>query len=137
MLRCNIRFNDRWTPETLTDELRTRLGTVVEAHGKGSAKLSVAARPSRSFVSPVGGGVELLSQVIEAATGRPPELSTTGGTSDARFIAQYCPVAELGLVGPSLHKTDEHVAIADVEALTALYHVFIARFLAAPPTKAT
>jgi len=67
--------------------------------------------------------------VIAEVTGRPPELSTGGGTSDARFIAPYCPVAELGLVGTSMHQVDEQVAIADVRALTGLYQAFISRFL--------
>ncbi|MDR3472876.1 MAG: succinyl-diaminopimelate desuccinylase [Devosia sp.] len=127
-IRCNIRFNDRWTPEMLVDWLEGRIATV-EAHGTGIA-LSVPKPASRSFISPTGGAVELLAQVIEAATGGRPALSTAGGTSDARFIAPFCPVAELGLVGTSMHQTDEHVAIADVLALSALYRRFIDAFLA-------
>jgi succinyl-diaminopimelate desuccinylase len=128
-IRLNIRFNDRWTPESLVDWLEGRIATVA-AQGTG-IELSVPRSPSRSFISPTGGAVELLSQVIEAETGRRPELSTGGGTSDARFIAPFCPVAELGLVGSSMHKADEHVAIADVLALARLYRRFIMRFLGA------
>lgn len=131
--RLNVRFSDRWTPESLLAELRRRVAAcVAAAPGTGTAELALAGRPSRSFVSPTGGGVALLAEVIAAATGSPPELSTSGGTSDARFIAPHCPVAELGLVGTSMHRIDEHVAIADVRALAGLYRSFIARFLAAP-----
>jgi succinyl-diaminopimelate desuccinylase len=135
MLRGNVRYNDRWTPAALTEELRRRLQAIIADLGAGEAELKVAQRPSVSFVSPSGGGVALLSEVIEAATGQRPDLSTGGGTSDARFIAPYCPVAELGLVGTSMHKADEHVAVADVEALTELYRAFIARFLTAGEAK--
>jgi succinyl-diaminopimelate desuccinylase len=64
-------------------------------------------------------------------TGRTPELSTTGGTSDARFIHTYCPVAEFGLVGQTMHKADERVELADLAQLTAIYEVFLTRFFAA------
>lgn len=127
-LRFNIRFNDRWTPETLVGWLKARIATV-DAHGT-VVELTTPKRPSRSFVSPTGGLVDVFSDVILAQTGKRPELSTGGGTSDARFIAPYCPVAEVGLVGPTLHKADEHVAVADVLALTELYRAFIARFFA-------
>ena len=123
--RLNVRYNDQWTPELLTQYLRDRLA---EAAG-GHAELRVLARPSRSFLSPTGGGVALLAETIAAATGSAPELSTGGGTSDARFIAPYCPVAEFGIVGPSMHKADEHIAIADLDTLTALYRRFISAFL--------
>ena len=128
-IRFNVRFNDRWTPETLTDWLRTRIASV-KAGGIG-VELLVSQPVARSFISPTGGAVALLADVIAAETGASPELSTGGGTSDARFIATVCPVAEFGLVGTSMHKTDEHVAIADVMALTRLYRRFVARFLAA------
>ena len=126
--RLNVRYNDRWTPETLLAALNERVAAV-PAPPRMAAALQVLGRPSRSFVSPRGGGVALLAEVIAEVTGRPPELSTGGGTSDARFIAPYCPVAELGLVGTSMHQVDEQVAIADVRALTGLYQAFISRFL--------
>ncbi|MGY6569132.1 MAG: M20/M25/M40 family metallo-hydrolase, partial [Salinarimonas sp.] len=65
---------------------------------------------------------------IEAQTGIRPQLSTTGGTSDARFIKSYCPVVEFGLVGQTMHKVDEHVAIADLEGLAAIYHGILMRY---------
>ena len=125
-LRYNVRFNDNWTPETLAAWMRQRIASV-EAHGTTIALLPPK-RPSQVFVSPTDGPVALLADVIAAQTGRPPQFSTTGGTSDARFVAQFCPVAEFGLVGPSLHKVDENVAIADVHALTAIYRAFIEAF---------
>jgi len=125
-LRFNVRHNDRWSPESLrasVDEVIDNLdkqGTTVELVQLG--------RPSRVFISPLDGGVDTLIETIARATGIAPELSTAGGTSDARFIAEYCPVVEFGLVGPSMHKVDEHIRIADLEALTALYAQFIADY---------
>lgn len=127
-IRFNIRFNDTWTPETLVVWLKARLATI-DANGT-TIELATPKPPSRSFISPTGGLVDVFSDVILAQTGKRPELSTGGGTSDARFIAPFCPVAEVGLVGPTLHKTDEHVAVADVRELAELYRAFMARFFA-------
>ena len=129
-IRLNVRFNDRWTPETLEEWLRRRIETV-ETRGVG-IELTVPKPASRSFISPTGGAVTLLAKAIAAKTGILPDFSTGGGTSDARFIAPYCPVAELGLVGTSMHKVDEHVAVADVLALRELYAEFMRRFFAQP-----
>ena len=126
-IRFNIRYNDRWSPETLLAWLQARIAGV-DAQGT-TIELTVPKPPSRSFISPTGGAVERLLRVIGTQTGSRPELSTGGGTSDARFIAPYCPVAELGLVGTTMHKVDERVAVADVMALTSLYRAFIADFL--------
>jgi len=131
LLKFNVRFNDNWTPETLATDLADRVAAIVAAHpGQGDAVFSVASRPSRSFVSPTGGDVALMSDVIAAETGAPPEFSTGGGTSDARFIFQYCPVAEIGLVGTSIHKADENVPLEDLATLTRIYRRFIGRFFA-------
>ena len=127
-IRFNIRYNDLWTPDTLADWVRTRIASV-DASGTQIA-LTIAGIPSRSFLSPLSTDVETLSQTIAALTGQPPQLSTGGGTSDARFIAQYGPVIECGLVGPSMHKADEHIAIADLSSLTELYCSFMQRFFA-------
>lgn len=127
-LRFNIRFNDGWTPESLATWIDERLANV-EKNGAGIT-CSVAGPASRSFLSPLGGGVEVLGRTITRLCGSAPELSTGGGTSDARFVAQYCPVVECGLPGPSMHKVDENVRLADVEALTALYAAFIADYFA-------
>ncbi|SFZ86402.1 succinyldiaminopimelate desuccinylase [Devosia enhydra] len=126
-LRFNIRFNDLWTPEALDGWVKAQIAKAEP----GSAGVSVdrLGRPSRVFRAPVEGPVVLLIETIKARTGRAPELSTGGGTSDGRFIAAYCPVVELGLPGPTMHQVNEQVRIADVEALTALYEAFFSRYL--------
>lgn len=126
-LRFNIRYNDLWTPQTLADWVRARIASV-DAAGSDVA-FAVSGVPSRAFLSPLSADVETLSAVIAEITGAAPQLSTGGGTSDARFIAQYGPVIECGLVGPSMHKADEHIAIADLTGLTEIYRRFIARFM--------
>jgi Acetylornithine deacetylase/Succinyl-diaminopimelate desuccinylase and related deacylases len=128
ILRFNIRYNDGWTPETLADWVRGRIATV-DARGT-RIDFEVSGIPSRAFLSPLGADVETLAATIEELTGRRPEYSTGGGTSDARFIAPYGPVVECGLVGPSMHKADEHVALADLLGLTRIYRRFIERFMA-------
>jgi len=126
VLRFNIRYNDGWTPESLEAAIREGLANL--DHGGTTIAFDVVGRPSRSFLSPTSGAVGLLSRVIAETTGQEPELSTGGGTSDARFIAAYCPVVECGLPGPTMHKADENVALADVTALTALYSAFLSRY---------
>ncbi|MGG2475064.1 M20/M25/M40 family metallo-hydrolase, partial [Rhizobium sp. BR5] len=74
--------------------------------------------------------ISSLSGAVEAVTGKEPRLSTTGGTSDARFIKDYCPVVEFGLVGQTMHMVDERVAVADLETLTRIYETFIERWFA-------
>ncbi|WEK03541.1 MAG: succinyl-diaminopimelate desuccinylase [Candidatus Devosia phytovorans] len=128
-IRFNIRYNDLWTPQTLADWVRGRIGTV---DAKGAViDFKVAGVPSRSFLSPLSEDVETLSASIAAVTGARPDFSTGGGTSDARFIAQYGPVVECGLVGPSMHKADEHIAVSDLTGLTAIYRDFMTRFFGA------
>jgi len=127
LLRFNVRYNDRWTPESLIAAIEEVIGN--QDLRDCSAEFTVVGRPSRAFLSPLGGGVETLVETIARRTGIPPELSTGGGTSDARFIAEYCPVVEFGLPGPSMHKVDENVRVADVEELTTLYAQFIADYL--------
>ena len=130
-LRFNVRYNERWTPESLEAAIRDAIAGR-DAEGTSIA-FEVIGTPSRSFLSPQSGAVELLAQVIAAETGARPEFSTAGGTSDARFIAQYCPVVELGLPGPSMHKADESVAVVDVTALSRLYAAFLRRYFSANP----
>ncbi len=128
LLRFNVRYNDTWTPETLVAAIRDTIGKQ-DARGT-RIELELAGRPSRAFLSPLGGGVETLVETIARLTGSRPELSTGGGTSDARFIAEYCPVVECGLPGPTMHKVDENVRVGDVLALAELYRAFIADHLA-------
>ena len=82
------------------------------------------------FVTKPGPMVDILRQAIARATGIEPKLDTGGGTSDARFIARYCPVAEFGLVGATMHQTDECVPVAELRDLAHVYHDVIAAFLA-------
>lgn len=123
----NVRFNDGWTPEALEDSIRDKLSEIAQEMECGIA-LEVVGRPSRSFLSPLSGAVETLCATIAEATGVPPELSTGGGTSDARFVAAYCPVVEFGLPGQTMHKADESVAVDDVTRLSTLYASFIRRY---------
>ena len=129
-IRFNIRYNDLWTPQTLADWVRERLGSVDPAGT--TITFDLAGAPSRAFLSPLSDDVQILSAVLADRTGQRATLSTGGGTSDARFIAQYGPVVECGLVGPSMHKADEHVALSDLTGLTEIYRAFMQRFFGAP-----
>lgn len=124
--RFNVRYNDRWTPETIENEIRSAIDSVDAAGCK--IEFVVAGRPSHAFLCPPGDGVDLLVETIRDLTGAPPELSTGGGTSDARFIARHCPVVECGLPGQSMHRANEEVAITDLHGLVELYAAFIRRY---------
>jgi succinyl-diaminopimelate desuccinylase len=114
----NIRFNDRWTPQTLSAEIERRV-----AAAANGARVTLKFDPTNAvaFLTPRGAFTDLVARAIEDVTGRPPELSTKGGTSDARFIKDACPVVEIGLVGATMHGVDERVAIDDLEALSRVY----------------
>ncbi|WP_132251994.1 succinyl-diaminopimelate desuccinylase [Methylobacterium segetis] len=115
----NIRFNEGWTAETLGAEIRRRL----ESAAGNTVRFSLDLQPSNSpaFLTRPDAFVDLVGEAIEAETGLKPALSTTGGTSDARFIKDACPVVEFGLVGETMHQVDEHVPLADLDRLTAIY----------------
>jgi len=120
----NIRFNDQWSSAKLKSWVEDKLAAV-------GGNYRVAWEVSgESFLVPPGPVSDCLGAAIGAVTGRTPELSTTGGTSDARFIHAYCPVAEFGLVGQTMHKADERVEIGDISQLTAIYQAFLERFFA-------
>lgn len=89
-----------------------------------SAEVEIAIS-GEAFLTEPGDAVVVLSDAVERVTGRKPNLDTGGGTSDARFISQYCPVAEFGLVGATMHKRDEHVALSTLEDLTRIYLAFL------------
>src|SRR5262249_19689722 len=114
----NIRFNDRWTSDTLKIWLIQHLDAI---GGEYTLDIRVS---GESFLVPPSALGGRLSEAIRCVTGRTPEFSTTGGTSDARFIQAYCPVAEFGLVGQTMHKVDERVELSDLAALTAIYRTF-------------
>jgi succinyl-diaminopimelate desuccinylase len=124
--RFNIRFNDTRTREELHAEVERR---VAQAAGDG-IRWRIDWEPSNAdvFLTAPGPFVTLIADAITEVTGLTPKLSTTGGTSDARFIKDYCPVIEFGLLSQQMHKTDEHVATADLVALTAIYRHILERY---------
>jgi succinyl-diaminopimelate desuccinylase len=128
--RFNVRFNDLWTSQTLLAHLRQRLDRAHESVG-GNGLYDLAAQVSgESFYTPPGELSDLIAGAVRDVTGLEPELSTTGGTSDARFIRATCPVVEFGLVGETMHKVDEKTAIADLQALAKVYELMLERYFA-------
>ena len=115
----NIRFNDLHTSENLTTRIRQAADRVAAETGVAFT-LDVHVS-GESFLTPPGPLSDLVARAVTAETGVTPELSTSGGTSDARFVKAHCPVVEFGLVGQSMHKIDEHVALADITKLKAIY----------------
>ena len=123
----NIRFNDRHTSASLTAWLRAVLAQHAE---RFDLDVSVS---GKSFVTQPGRAVEALRRAVAVASGVEPKLDTGGGTSDARFISRYCPVAEFGLVGSSMHQADERVPVAELRALATIYRDVLAALLATAP----
>ena len=124
--RFNIRFNDRHS----RDSLKQLVGQRAEAASEGRVRFAIEWEPSNAdvFVTKPGAFTDLAAAAIAEVTGRKPRLSTTGGTSDARFIKDYCPVLEFGLVGQTMHAIDECVPVADLVALTAVYRRIIEKY---------
>src|SRR5438874_6911557 len=124
--KFNIRFNDLHTQESLRDLVEQRLAKT--AGNRIRARIVWEPSNSNVFVTKPGAFTELAVAAIEEVTGRRPELSTSGGTSDARFIASYCPVIEFGLVGQTMHQIDERTPVADLEKLTKIYRGILERY---------
>jgi len=122
----NIRYNDLHTQASLRDLIETRLA---KAAGN-RIKARIVWEPSNAnvFLTKPGAFTDLALSAIEEVTGRKPELSTTGGTSDARFIASYCPVIEFGLLGQTMHQVDERASVKDLEMLTRVYRGILDRY---------
>ncbi len=115
----NIRFNDTHTGAALTSWMQEEADKVAAAFG---VKVDMRVKISgESFVTPPGDLSDLIGKAVEAETGRKPELSTSGGTSDARFVKDHCPVVEFGLVGKTMHQVDERVEVAQIGQLKAIY----------------
>ena len=117
--RFNVRFNVEHSGAALTEWLE---GILAEARQDFDGTVEAEIRISgESFLTPPGKLTDILQDAAERVLGRRPELSTSGGTSDARFITNYAPVAEFGLVGATMHQVNERVDVADIETLTAIY----------------
>ncbi|WP_425410574.1 succinyl-diaminopimelate desuccinylase [Hyphococcus sp.] len=124
--RFNVRFNPTWTGASIDAWLRSELDMLANASG---AKYTLETIVSgEAFLTTDMKFLSLIADCAEDKTGRRPEYSTSGGTSDARFIKDYAPVAEFGLVGATMHQTDEHVAVSDIETLTDIYEAVIAGY---------
>jgi succinyl-diaminopimelate desuccinylase len=118
-IKLNIRYNDEHSLISLQDLIKNTAANF--ATDKITTDVSFVKGASESFITKPGDFVSLVSQSITKATGLTPKLSTSGGTSDARFIKNYAPVIEFGLVGQTMHKTDERVAVKDLDRLTTIY----------------
>jgi len=127
----NIRFTDQHTPDSLkarianaVDTIRREFGCEIETNFHVSGV---------SFLTAPGPFTDLLSSAVQTVTGKVPQYSTTGGTSDARFIKDYCPVAELGLSNATMHKANECAKIEDIRLLADIYTQVLNAYFAAPP----
>ncbi len=125
--RFNIRFNDMHSSAPLEAWIRRTLDA---AGGRYALAIEVS---GESFLTPEGRLSAILVDAIAEVTGRKPDLSTTGGTSDARFITRFAPVIDFGLVGRTMHKIDERAPVADIDALSRIYEAILVRFFADTP----
>ena len=127
-LTFNVRFNDLWSPATLSAEIGRRV-----AAAANGARYALSFDPTNAvaFLTARGALTDLVARAIEETTGAKPKLSTSGGTSDARFIKSACPVVEIGLVGATMHAVDERVAVEDLEALSRVYERALELYFAA------
>jgi succinyl-diaminopimelate desuccinylase len=115
----NIRFNDTHTGADLIDWMQAEADRVAQESGIGIAM--TVKNSGESFVTPPGELSDLIGQAVKAELGTQPELSTSGGTSDARFVKDHCPVVEFGLVGKTMHQVDERVPVEDIHTLKRIY----------------
>jgi succinyl-diaminopimelate desuccinylase len=127
----NIRFNDKHTPESLTHWVQDRADGIAKQSG---CTVSVTAQTSGvAFLTAPGKFTQLVSDTVASVTGQSPFFSTSGGTSDARFIKDLCPVVELGLAGTTMHQADECVPVSEIAALTDIYAALLSAYFAKPP----
>jgi len=115
----NIRYNDSHSSDSLTEWLRAEADKVAAEFGVEIAMRTQVS--GESFITPPGELSDLVAAAVQAETGVTPELSTSGGTSDARFVKNHCPVVEFGLVGKTMHQVDERVEVAQIEQLKSIY----------------
>ena len=127
----NIRFNDRHTPDSLIRWVQDRAQQMAQQSG---CEITVTSQTSGvSFLTAPGKFTQLVSDTVAGITGQAPIFSTSGGTSDARFIKDICPVVELGLAGATMHKADECVPVDEIAALTDIYAALLAAYFNKPP----
>jgi succinyl-diaminopimelate desuccinylase len=127
----NIRFNDKHTPDSLINWVTDRSHRIAQESG---CRIDITSQTSGvSFLTAPGKFTQLVSDTVSSVTGQSPFFSTSGGTSDARFIKDICPVVELGLAGATMHKADECVAVAEIAALTDIYAALLAAYFTKPP----
>ena len=127
----NIRFNNLHTPESLAGWVEDRANSVARESGcEISVNYSVS---GVSFLTKPGKFTQLVSDTVASVTGTAPVFSTSGGTSDARFIKDVCPVVELGLAGTTMHRADECVPVSEIAALTDIYAALLSAYFAKPP----
>jgi succinyl-diaminopimelate desuccinylase len=127
----NIRFNDKHTPESLNGWVTDKANRVAKESGCSVAvSYSVS---GMSFLTAPGKFTQLVSDTVARITGQAPFFSTSGGTSDARFIKDHCPVIELGLAGATMHKVDECVPVSEIGVLTDIYAALLAAYFENPP----
>ena len=127
----NIRFNDAHTPDSLIGWVHDRAARI--ARERGCAITFSHSVSGVAFLTQPGKFTQLVSDTVARVTGQAPVFSTSGGTSDARFIKDHCPVVELGLAGATMHKTDECVAVSEIEQLTNIYAQLLTDYFAKPP----
>lgn len=124
----NVRYNDAWTRPRMENHLR---GICETAASELAARIDLSFSGTGDvFLTKPGPLVDTMVKAVEGITGRRPVLTTGGGTSDARFIKDHCPVIEFGLVNKTIHQVDEHVSLADLETLTRIYEAFITGYFA-------
>lgn len=127
-IQFNIRFNDQHSSKTLVKWVAGICDSICET---GGGKYELTHRISgESFLTKPGPLSDMVSEAVKQVTGKTPKLSTTGGTSDARFIKDYCPVVECGLINQTAHKVDECAKVKDIEDLTLVYEGVLERFFA-------
>ncbi|WP_330886776.1 succinyl-diaminopimelate desuccinylase [Ferrovibrio sp.] len=128
----NIRYNTEQTSAGLKSWITRCCEAVCGRQGNQARFDLILEDGAMPFLTEPGPFVAAMAEAVRDGTGRMPELSTTGGTSDARFIQAYCPVVEFGLIGQTMHKVDERAAVADIEALSRVYEGMLQRFFAMP-----
>ena len=127
--RINIRFNDMHSGASLTKLIEERCAAVMAGETQGSYDLDISVS-GESFLTPPGLLSDVVAGAVKAVTGQDPELSTTGGTSDARFIKDHCPVVEFGLTNETAHKMNENALVTEIRDLARIYQEVLKRFFA-------